>query len=72
MKLLLSGVLLFSIGLSACAEFKETGRIIGHTTRDVTRDIGHGSRDAVKAIGKGTTRVVKSIAEDEANASENE
>ena len=49
---------------SACAEFKEAGRSIGHTTRDVTTDIGHGSRDTVKAIGKGTKRVVKSITQD--------
>ncbi len=71
-RLVMPGVLLFSIGLSACAEFKETGRIIGHTTRDVTREIGHGSRDAVKTIGKGTKRVVNSIAQDETNDPDNE
>lgn len=49
--------------LSACAELKEAGRSIGHTTRNVTRDIGHGSRDTVKAIGRGTKRVVKSVAQ---------
>ncbi len=47
--------------LSACAEFKEAGRTIGHTTRDVTREIGHGTRDAAKSIGRGTKRVVKSV-----------
>ena len=41
---LLSSVLYL---LSACAEVKEAGRSIGHTTRNVTRDIGHGSRDTV-------------------------
>jgi hypothetical protein len=50
----------------ACAELKEAGRSIGHTTRNVTTDIGHGSRDTVKAIGRGTKRVVKSIAKDPA------
>lgn len=50
--------------LPACAELKEAGRSIGHTTRNVTRDIGHGSRDTVKAIGRGTKRVVKSVAQD--------
>lgn len=50
----------------ACAEFKEAGRSIGHTTRNVTTDIGHGSRNTVKAIGRGAKRVVKSIAKDPA------
>lgn len=50
--------------LSACAEFKEAGRTIGHTTRDVAREIGHGTRDAAKSIGRGTKRVVKSVAAD--------
>lgn len=50
--------------LSACAEFKEAGQSIGHTTKNVTTDIGHGSRDTVQAIGRGTKRVVKSITED--------
>ncbi len=47
--------------LSSCAEFKEAGRTIGHTTRNVTREIGHGTRDVAKEIGHGTRRVVKSI-----------
>jgi hypothetical protein len=62
--------------LSACAEFKDAGRTIGHTTRNVTREIGHGTRDVatdighgtrrtVKAIGEGTQDVVKSVTEDE-------
>lgn len=50
--------------LLACAEVKEAGRSIGHTTRNVTRDIGHGSRDTVHTLGKGTKRVVKSITQD--------
>jgi hypothetical protein len=45
--LVLSGCL-----LSACAQVKETGRTIGHTTRDVARDIGHGTRDAAKSVGE--------------------
>jgi predicted small secreted protein len=50
--------------LSACAEFKDAGRTIGHTSRNVTREIGHGTRDAAKAIGSGTKRVVKSVTTD--------
>lgn len=56
--------------LPACAELKEAGQAIGHTTRNVTTDIGHGSRDTVQAIGKGTKRVVKSITEDPAQPSQ--
>jgi hypothetical protein len=51
--------------LSACAQLKEAGRTIGHTTRDVTRAIGHGTRDAAKAVGEGVKKVVKSAPEDE-------
>jgi hypothetical protein len=51
--------------LSACAQVKETGRTIGHTTRDVTRAIGHGTRDAAKAVGEGVKKVVKPAPEDE-------
>ncbi|MDF3126494.1 hypothetical protein [Rheinheimera sp. 1928-s] len=51
--------------LASCAGIKETGRTIGHTTRDVTKKIGHTSRDAVKAIGKETKEVVKDIKDNE-------
>jgi hypothetical protein len=51
--------------LSACAQLKEAGRTIGHTTRDVARDIGHGTRDAAKSVGEGVKKVVKSAPEDE-------
>ena len=37
--------------LGGCADIKEAGRTVGHTTRDVTREIGHGTRDAVKQVG---------------------
>jgi len=43
-----------------CAPIKETGRTIGHTTRDVTKEIGHGTRDVVNEIGEGTRDAVKS------------
>jgi hypothetical protein len=58
--LVLSGCL-----LSACAQVKETGRIIGHATRDVATAIGHGTRDAAKAVGEGVKKVVESAPEDE-------
>jgi hypothetical protein len=51
--------------LSACAQVKETGKIIGHTTRDAVTAIGHGTRDAAKAVGQGVKKVVKSATEDE-------
>ncbi len=63
-----SGLLL----LSSCAEFKEAGRTIGHTTRNVTREIGHGTRDVAKEIGHGTKRVVNSIGEEQPQRSEDE
>ena len=58
-------VLLLGCFLSACAQIKEAGRTIGHTTRDVTREIGHGTRDAAKAIGDGVKKVAKSATDDE-------
>jgi ABC-type sugar transport system substrate-binding protein len=51
--------------LSACAQVRETGRTIGHTTRDVATAIGHGTRDAAKAVGDEVKKVVKSGPEDE-------
>ena len=53
----LAGVFL----MTACAEFKETGRTIGHTTRDVTREIGHGTRSIARNIGHGTRQVFKAV-----------
>jgi hypothetical protein len=60
-KLVAIFVLLSSGLLPACAEFKDAGRTIGHTTRNVTREIGHGTRDVAKDIGHGTKRGVKAI-----------
>ncbi|MFV8782144.1 hypothetical protein ACNKU7_06950 [Microbulbifer sp. SA54] len=47
--------------LPACAELKDTGRTIGHGTRDVAKAIGHASRDTAKAIGKNTKKIVDDI-----------
>jgi hypothetical protein len=47
--------------LSACAEFKDTGKTIGHGTKDVATSIGHTSRDIVKSIGQNTKQVVSDI-----------
>ena len=41
---------LLMLGISGCAELKEVGTVIGHTTRDATKAIGHASRDAVNSI----------------------
>ncbi|HSE90561.1 MAG TPA: hypothetical protein VLJ79_30410 [Candidatus Binatia bacterium] len=51
--------------LSACAQLKQAGRTIGHTTRDVATAIGHGTRDAAKAVGEGVKKVVKSAPDEE-------
>jgi hypothetical protein len=58
-------VVLLGCLLSACAQLKEAGRTIGHTTRDVTTEIGHGTRDAAKAVGEGVKKVAKSATEDD-------
>ena len=58
--LILSGCL-----LSACAQVKEAGRTIGHTTLDVATAIGHGTRDAAIAVGDGVKKAVKSAPDDE-------
>ncbi|MCK6265525.1 hypothetical protein KP803_19880 [Vibrio sp. ZSDE26] len=47
-KMLLVGLLILSA--SGCAELKEVGTVIGHTTRDATKAIGHASRDAVNSV----------------------
>ncbi|OCH17489.1 MULTISPECIES: hypothetical protein [unclassified Aliivibrio] len=47
--LLVTGLL---FALNGCAELKDAGRTIGHTTRDVTKSIGHASRDAAKSVKK--------------------
>ncbi len=62
-------MMFFFILLSACAEFKEAGKSIGNTAKNVTTEIGHGSRDTVHAIGRGTKRVVQSVVEDPTPAS---
>jgi hypothetical protein len=58
-------LVLSSCLLSACAQVKETGRTIGHTTRDAATAIGHGTRDAAKAVGEGVKKVVKSTPEND-------
>jgi hypothetical protein len=47
--------------LSACAHIKQTGRTIGHTTRDVTREVGHTTRDVTREIGHGARDVTREI-----------
>ena len=61
--------------LPACAQFKEAGRTVGHTTRDVTKEIGHGARDITREIGHGTrdaTRAIGEGARDATNATAEE
>ena len=62
---IISSLVLLGCLLSACAQAKEAGRTIGHTTRDVATAIGHGTRDAAKAVGEGVKKVVNPASEDE-------
>lgn len=45
----------------SCADLKQAGREIGHTTKEVTTEIGHTSRDVVKAIGEESKKVAENI-----------
>ena len=47
-----------------CADIKEAGRTVGHTTRDVTREIGHTTRDVTREIGHGTRDAVKQVGDE--------
>jgi hypothetical protein len=64
-KAMLIAALVTCFLLSACAEVKQAGRTVGHTTRDVAKEIGHGTRDAAKDIGRGTKRVVTEATKDD-------
>ena len=44
-----------------CAQIKEAGRTVGHTTRDVATAIGHGARDVTTDIGHGARDAVQEI-----------
>lgn len=57
-------VLILFITLSGCAELKDMGKTIGHTTKDVTTEIGHATRDTTKAIGHASRDAVNSVKED--------
>lgn len=54
--------------LPGCAQIKEIGRTIGHTTRDVTREIGHGARDITREIGHGTRDIARDVGEGTSDA----
>jgi hypothetical protein len=56
--------------LYGCAQIKEVGRTIGHTTRDVTTEIGHGARDVTREIGHGTRDVVREVGEGTSEATQ--
>ena len=45
-------VVLLLLTSTGCTTLKETGKTIGHATRDITRDIGHTTRDAANEISK--------------------
>lgn len=56
--------LLLGAAATGCAQFKEAGRTVGHTTRDVTREIGHTTRDVTREIGHGTRDTVKKVGDE--------
>jgi hypothetical protein len=56
--------------LCGCAQIKEAGRTVGHTTRDVTTEIGHGARDVTREIGHGTRDVIREVGEGTSEATE--
>jgi len=58
--------------LWGCAQVKEAGRTIGHTTRDVTTEIGHGARDVTREIGHGARDVVREVGGGTSEATEEE
>ena len=47
--------------VDGCAQVKEAGRTVGHTTRDVATAIGHGARDVTRDIGHGARDAVQEI-----------
>lgn len=63
MTLMAIGLVLGSL-LSGCADIKEAGRTVGHTTRNVTREIGHTTRDVTREIGHGTRDTVKKVGDE--------
>ncbi|MFA7825060.1 hypothetical protein [Aeromonas dhakensis] len=63
MALMVLGLVLGSL-LGGCADIKEAGRTVGHTTRNVTREIGHTTRDVTREIGHGTRDTVKKVGDE--------
>ncbi|ABV86473.1 hypothetical protein [Shewanella pealeana] len=63
-QLTLAAALLCSLAATGCAELKDAGRQIGHTTKEVTTDIGHATRDTTRAIGHASRDAVNSVKED--------
>lgn len=52
------------VSLTGCAELKDVGRTIGHTTKDVTTEIGHATRDTTTAIGHASRDAVNAVKDD--------
>ncbi|MCG9731883.1 hypothetical protein L1D44_19020 [Shewanella sp. Isolate13] len=63
-QLSLIAALFCSLIITGCAELKDAGRQIGHTTKEVTTDIGHATRDTTRAIGHASRDAVNSVKED--------
>ncbi|AHV34072.1 hypothetical protein Ri1_08350 [Aeromonas dhakensis] len=63
MALMALGLVLGNL-LGGCADIKEAGRTVGHTTRNVTREIGHTTRDVTREIGHGTRDTVKKVGDE--------
>ena len=63
MALMALGLALGSL-LGGCADIKEAGRTVGHTTRDVAREIGHTTPGVTREIGHGTRDAVKQVGDE--------
>lgn len=73
MKLNLAPLIICTISvcfISSCAEIKDSGRAVGHATRDITKTIGHEVRDTTKEIGHNVKKAVKKVGSDDSSSSE--
>jgi hypothetical protein len=59
-----------ALALGGCAEWrqagreiKETGKEVGHGVRDTAKDVGHGARDAAAGLGRATADAAREVRE---------
>ena len=49
--------------LSACAQFKDTGKAIGHVAKATTESVGDSGREGLESINKSTNNFADSISD---------